>query len=95
MGCGRRGRDRGGGPRSGQRATIPGPDLPVLERERGEITVDVASVNFCDSSGITALIKLRRRCDERGWHLRTVNLQPAVRRIVVDFGGLRAYLNVL
>jgi anti-anti-sigma factor len=66
----------------------------VLDREPGDLTVDLNGVAFCDSSGITALIKLRRRCDERGWRLHTINVQPAVRRIVVDFGGLGDYLNV-
>jgi anti-sigma B factor antagonist len=68
--------------------------LPVLDPAGGELTLDLTGVGFCDSSGITALIKLRQRCDESGWRLRTVNLQPSVRRIVVDFGGLGDYLNV-
>jgi anti-sigma B factor antagonist len=67
---------------------------PVLPPGGGELTVDLAGVGFCDSSGITALIKLRQLCDQSGWQLRTVNLQEAVRRIVVDFGGLGDYLNV-
>jgi anti-sigma B factor antagonist len=66
----------------------------VLDPGGGELTIDLAGVAFCDSSGITALIKLRQRCDERGWRLRMINLQPPVQRIVVDFGGLGDYLNV-
>jgi len=58
------------------------------------LTLDLTGVGFCDSSGISVLVKLRQLCDQRGWLLRTVNLQPAVRRIVVDFGGLGDYLNV-
>jgi len=68
--------------------------LPLLDPAGGELTLDLTGVAFCDSSGITALIKLRQRCDQSGWRLRTVNLQPPVRRIVVDFGGLGEYLNV-
>jgi anti-sigma B factor antagonist len=68
--------------------------IPVLAPGGGELTVDLTGVGFCDSSGITALIRLRQLCDQSGWRLRTVNLQPPVRRIVVDFGGLGDYLNV-
>src|SRR5215831_6496078 len=68
--------------------------LPVPGGGGGsELTVDMAAVRFCDSAGIVALIKLKQRCDERGWRLRTINLQPAVRRILVDFSGLGEYLN--
>ena len=67
---------------------------PVLHRGSGELTLDLTGMGFCDSTGITALIKLRQLCDQSGWRLRTVNLQEAVRRIVVDFGGLGEYLNV-
>ena len=69
--------------------------LPLLDRhEDGDLVLDMTSVAFCDSSGITALIQLRKRCAERGWRMRTVHLQPEVSRIVVDFGGLGDYLNV-
>ena len=68
--------------------------LPMLDPSGGELTLDLDGVAFCDSSGITALIKLRQRCDQSGWRLRTVNLQEPVRRIVVDYGGLGEYLNV-
>jgi anti-sigma B factor antagonist len=67
---------------------------PVLDARGGELTLDLTGVGFCDSTGITALIKLRQLCDQSGWRLRTVNLQAPVRRIVVDFGGLGDYLNV-
>lgn len=67
---------------------------PVLRQGGGELTLDLAKVGFCDSTGITALIRLRQLCDQSDWRLRTVNLQDTVRRIVVDFGGLGDYLNV-
>src|SRR5262245_18385247 len=68
--------------------------VQVLDPRGGELTVDLTGVAFCDSSGITALIKVRQLCDQSGWRLSTVNLQPPVQRIVVDFGGLGEYLNV-
>ena len=69
--------------------------LPLLDREEGrQMTLDLAGVEFCDSSGITALVELHKRSAERGSQLRVVNMQPAVRRVVVDFAGLGDYLNV-
>jgi len=68
--------------------------LPLLDRDAGDLTVDMTGVGFCDSSGLTALVKLRQRCAAGGWQLRTVNLQPPVQRIVVDYVGLGDYLNV-
>ena len=69
--------------------------MPVPEHSHGsELTVDLAAVRFCDSAGIFALIKLRQQCDEQGWRLRMINLQPALRRVVVDLSGLGDYLNV-
>jgi anti-sigma B factor antagonist len=68
--------------------------IPIVDPGGGELTLDLTGVGFCDSSGISVLVKLRQLCDQRGWLLRTVNLQPAVRRILVDFGGLGDYLNV-
>lgn len=60
-----------------------------------ELTVDLSGVQFCDSAGIAALVALRKQCEQEGWFLRTVNPQPAVRRILVDFTGLGEYLNIL
>jgi anti-sigma B factor antagonist len=59
-----------------------------------ELTLDLADVTFCDSAGISALVQLRRRCEENGWQFRIVNPQPQVRRILVNFTGLGEYLNV-
>src|SRR5262245_66654692 len=57
--------------------------IPVLDGDRvRDLTLDLVGVEFCDSSGLSALVDLRKRCSAQGWHLRTVNLQPAVRRIV-------------
>jgi len=66
----------------------------VFEGEPSELTMDLTGVAFCDSAGISALIGLRQRGAERGWVLRVVNPQPAVRRMLVDFTGLGDYLNV-
>jgi anti-anti-sigma factor len=60
----------------------------------GELTLDLAGVDFCDSAGASALVTLRQRCAQAGWRFQMVNLRPAVRRILVDFTGLGDYLNV-
>jgi anti-sigma B factor antagonist len=60
-----------------------------------EVTLDLAGVGFCDSLGISVLVRLRQRCDERGWIFRVINVQPAVRRTLVDFSGLGDYLNII
>jgi anti-sigma B factor antagonist len=60
-----------------------------------ELTVDLANVEFCDSVGISALVGMRKRCDEFGWLLKVVHPQSAVRRMLVDFTGLGDYLNVV
>lgn len=60
----------------------------------GRLTLDFAGLTFCDSAGISVLVRLRQQCDERGWQLRIVNTQRAVHRMLVDFTGLGEYLNI-
>jgi anti-sigma B factor antagonist len=68
---------------------------PLITGEPGgELTLELGEVTFCDSAGINALVALRKQCDSQGWFLRVVNLQPGVRRVLVDFTGLGDYLNV-
>jgi anti-anti-sigma factor len=61
----------------------------------GLLALDLAEVSFCDSAGITALVKVRHECDELGWRLAVVRMSDPVRRIVVDLTGLGPFLNVL
>jgi anti-sigma B factor antagonist len=58
------------------------------------MALDLSGVGFCDSAGISALVLLRRRCEEWGWRFRIVGAQDRVRRVLVDFTGLGEYLNV-
>lgn len=60
----------------------------------GVLSVDLAGVTFCDSAGITALVKVRHECDELGWTLSVIDLSKPVRRVVVDLMGLGPFLNV-
>jgi anti-anti-sigma factor len=57
------------------------------------IILDFASVTFCDSSGITALIRLRNHQAQAGHTLRIVNASEPVRR-VFELAGVVTYLNV-
>lgn len=65
----------------------------VADGAATNLTIDLAGVRFCDSAGISALVRLRKLSDERGWQLSVVNPQAPVRR-VLDFAGLNEYLDV-
>jgi anti-sigma B factor antagonist len=60
----------------------------------GTVTLDLAGVGFCDTVGITVLVRLQQRCSNAGWAFRIVNTQPAVRRTLAEFSGLGAYLDL-
>ena len=60
----------------------------------GPLALDLAEVSFCDSAGITALVRIRHECDELSWRLEVVNMSDPVRRVVVDLTGLGPFLNV-
>ena len=66
----------------------------VDPQRAGVLVLDFADVGFCDSAGISVLVRLRQRCDELGWRLTMVGLQPSVRRMLVDFTGLGEYLDI-
>ena len=59
----------------------------------GTLTVDLAKIDFCDSAGINALVKLRQLGHEAGWTLTVVNPQPHVRH-VLELSGLTKFLAV-
>jgi anti-sigma B factor antagonist len=57
------------------------------------MVVDLAGVPFCDSTGLSGLIKIRNMCDAAGWVLEIHNLRDQVAQ-VVKITGLGAHLNV-
>ena len=59
----------------------------------GPVTIDAGQLTFCDSAGISALVQLRKLAEQRGRTLRVVHAQESVWR-VLDYSGLREYLNV-
>ena len=59
----------------------------------GDVEIEMSGVEFVDSSGLRVLIDAHQHVDERGDHLRLVNLSDAVRRLL-EISGVDDYLNV-
>jgi anti-sigma B factor antagonist len=57
------------------------------------LVVDADGLAFCDSVGVSTLVRVRQRCDDYGWTFRVVRVQPYVWR-VLELLGLVEYLNV-
>jgi anti-anti-sigma factor len=57
------------------------------------MTIVLKGVGFCDSAGISALVSIRKLCDQHGWRLRVSQPTVTVRR-VLELTGLVQYLNV-
>ena len=59
---------------------------PVLEASfaevRGPIRFDLGALNFLDSSGLRALIRLYQRCEADGCSFHIVGCSPPVERIL-------------
>jgi anti-anti-sigma factor len=45
------------------------------------VTLDLAELTFCDSSGLAMLIAASQKIEAAGTTLRVCNMQPAVRRV--------------
>ncbi|MFJ3234264.1 STAS domain-containing protein [Streptomyces sp. NPDC086787] len=75
-----------------------GPDLcavltECLAQGPARLAVDVSAVPFCDSSGLTALVKARERARNAGAEFVLVGARPPVLRVLV-MTGLDVVLNV-
>jgi len=57
------------------------------------LTIDLGGVTFIDSSGLSVLVYLRGRCDERGVELRLRNV-PSRARSLIDSLGLSTYFEL-
>jgi anti-anti-sigma factor len=63
---------------------------PLLEGSAGEaidsgdtvVILDLSGVTLCDSTGLSALIRLHRRAGAAGGQLRLAGVQPQVRRVL-------------
>ncbi|HEY3941554.1 MAG TPA: STAS domain-containing protein [Acidimicrobiales bacterium] len=76
-------------------ATAPRVQAAILAQLDGrpvDVVVDLSAVSFLDSSGISALIRARRRVGEVGGTLRLRNPQPKVRRVLQITGVEQAFV---
>ena len=73
-----------------------GTSLPVAAAIRavtGDVVVDLAGVDFIDSTGLRCLLKARRDAEGRGTTVRYVHPQPLVVRLL-DITGTRHHLGL-
>jgi anti-anti-sigma factor len=66
---------------------------PLIAAPPAVLTIDMSGVDFCDSAGINALVRLRNRCDAAAWQL-TVRSPQAHVRHVFELSGLNEFLSV-
>jgi len=66
--------------------------LEELAADGADVRLDLSSLSFCDSSGISAMVTAAKRVRKRGGHLSIVSPQPAVRS-VLEITGLLDYLS--
>lgn len=59
----------------------------LLSRTTGDLVLDLGEVTFIDSSGLGALVRIRKSAAEKGVSLRLVNVPASVSRIF-DLTGL-------
>ena len=59
----------------------------IDESEAATVLLDMAGVDFLDSSGVSALVKLRKHAVGAGAVFQVLNPRPPVRR-VLDLSGL-------
>jgi anti-anti-sigma factor len=63
----------------------------AIDSGRRVLVVDLSGVGFCDSSGLSALVRTRNRLDEVGGAVGLVGATPIVQR-VLDISGLTEVL---
>jgi anti-sigma B factor antagonist len=54
----------------------------VLNQSAALLVADMSKTNFCDSSGVSALVRAFRRADASGQAMRFVVSTPAVQRVL-------------
>lgn len=60
----------------------------------GDVDVDLTAVEFLDSTGLSAVSRLRDIAEERGGTVRLLSPRPAVRR-VLDVSGVRNVCEII
>ena len=66
---------------------VSGPDLKacielVIDATEGDILVDLADVDYIDSTGLHILLEAHERMARTGWHLSVQNPSPQVLRLL-------------
>jgi anti-sigma B factor antagonist len=67
--------------------------LDTNGQHRSLVLIDVGELNFCDSSGLRALLEIRNRCQRVGTNLRLTNVPANIRRIL-ELTGTTSVLNI-
>ena len=67
--------------------------LAVLNQSTALLVADMTSTNFCDSSGVSALVRVFRRAASSGQAMRLAVSMPAVQR-VLSITGVDRLVNV-
>ncbi len=57
------------------------------------LVIDLSGITFIDSSGLSVLVYLKGRCDERGIDL-TMHAVPPRARVLIDSLGLSTYFEL-
>ncbi len=65
----------------------------LLDGGASDLEVELASVPFCDSTGLGVLVGVHRRLLELGGHLAVLHPRPAVRHLL-EISGLDRILDV-
>ncbi|MCH8804868.1 MAG: STAS domain-containing protein [Planctomycetes bacterium] len=60
---------------------LRGKMLELIEQYKGRLVVDLAGVNYMDSSGVGTMVELKRRVERQGGSVVLARLQPRVRSV--------------
>ncbi|MEX1043179.1 MAG: STAS domain-containing protein [Acidimicrobiia bacterium] len=77
----------------GNVATLRARLADLIRSGTGSLTVDLAGVEFVDSTTIGVLIQAKRRLDQAGRDFRVVQPTPGVKR-TFELAGLVAFLGI-
>jgi anti-sigma B factor antagonist len=66
---------------------------PLASSGQALLTIDMSGVDFCDSAGISALVRIKKACDAAGGRFAVSSPQPHVRHVLA-ISGLTEFLAV-
>ena len=65
--------------------------VELAETDASEVTVDLAEVDFLDSTVLSVLVQGKQRLEESGRQVSVINPQPRIQR-VLELAGVLEYL---